>query len=67
MKREDVWSGTVVKKSRGLLDGSNLYRRVTVRTDDDRTAKVRVNRTLWKELDIGDRIVKDAGQEPYRA
>ncbi|MDF3304467.1 hypothetical protein P3H15_05470 [Rhodococcus sp. T2V] len=56
-----------MRKSRGLLDGSNLYRRVTVRTDDDRTAKVRVNRTLWKELDIGDRIVKDASQEPYRA
>ncbi|KAF0959329.1 MULTISPECIES: DUF7489 domain-containing protein [unclassified Rhodococcus (in: high G+C Gram-positive bacteria)] len=67
MKREDIWSGTVVKKSRGLLDGSNLYRRVTVRTDDDRTAKVRVNRTLWNELAVGDRVVKDAGQEPYRA
>lgn len=67
MGREDVWSGTVVKKSRGLLDGSNLYRRVTIRTDDDRTEKIRVDRALWKELNVGDRVVKDAGQEVRRA
>lgn len=67
MGREDAWSGTVVKKSRGLMDGSNLYRRVTIRTDDDRTRKVRVGRALWKELDVGDRLVKDAGQEARRA
>jgi hypothetical protein len=64
--RGDAWSGTVVKKSRGLLDGSNLYRRVTVRTDDDRTEKIRVDRALWKDLRVGDRLVKDAGGEPHR-
>jgi hypothetical protein len=67
MGREDAWSGTVVKKSRGLLDGSNLYRRVTIRTDDDRTEKIRVDRALWKELNVGDRLVKDAGQKARRA
>lgn len=67
MEREDAWSGTVVKKSRGLLDGSNLYRRVTIRTDDDRTRKIRVGRALWKELNVGDRLVKAAGQEARRA
>jgi hypothetical protein len=67
MGREDVWSGTVVKKSRGLLDGSNLYRQVTIRTDDDRKEKIRVDRALWKELKVGDRLVKDAGQEARRA
>jgi hypothetical protein len=64
---EDAWSGTVVKKSRQLLDGSNLYRRVTVRTDGDGTKKVRVDRALWKELNVGDRLVKDAGQQVRRA
>ena len=67
MGREDAWIGTVVKKSRELLDGSNLYRQVTVQTDDDRTEKVRVDRALWKELNVGDRLVKDVGQEPRRA
>ena len=67
MGREDAWSGTVVKKSWALLDGSNLYRRVSVQTDDDRVEKVRVNRALWKILNVGDRLVKDAGGEPRRA
>jgi hypothetical protein len=64
---EDDWSATVVRKSRGLLDGSNLYRRVTVRTDDGQTEKMRVARALWKELEIGDRLIKAAGEEPRRA
>lgn len=67
MGQADSWSGTVTKKSRGLMDGSNLYRRVTVRLDDDRTEKVRVDRALWDELSVGDQLVKDAGQEPRRA
>lgn len=67
MGTEDAWSGTVVKKSRGLLDGSNLYRRVTVRTDDGRTETIRVDRALWKQLDVGDRVLKEAGQQPRPA
>lgn len=67
MGRQDAWSGTVVRKSRGLLDGSNLYRRITVETDGGGTEKIRVDRSLWKELNVGDRLVKDAGQEPRRA
>ena len=64
MGREDAWSGTVVKKSRALLDGSNLYRRVTVETDAGATEKIRVERALWKELNVGDRLIKDAGRQP---
>lgn len=67
MNQDDAWTGTVVKKSRELLDGSNLYRQVTIHTDGDRTEKVRVDRALWKSLEVGDRLVKDAGQEPRRA
>lgn len=67
MAHEDAWTGTVVKKSRELLDGSNLYRQVTVQTDAGHTEKIRVGRALWKELKAGDRLVKDAGQEPRRA
>jgi hypothetical protein len=57
----DAWDGTVVKKSRGLLDGSNLYRRLHVRFPDGRVAKVRVARDLWNEVAIGDTVSKVAG------
>ncbi len=50
-----------------MLDGSNLYRRLTIRTESGKTRKVRVDRALWKELEVGDRIVKEAGQDPRRA
>lgn len=67
MGHEDAWTGTVVKKSRKLLDGSNLYRQVTVQTETGTTEKIRVDRALWKELKVGDRLVKDAGREPRPA
>ena len=63
---EDSWSGTVVKKSRALLDGSNLYRRLKVRLDDGTQRDVKVDRDVWKELEVGDRLVKPEGQNPRR-
>jgi len=67
MPLEDAWSGTVVKKSRGLLDGSNLYRRVVIRTDQNQTEKLKVARDLWDELQPGDRLVKQTGEPPRKA
>ncbi|GAB3835414.1 hypothetical protein ACFPIJ_50955 [Dactylosporangium cerinum] len=63
---ENAWSGTVAKKSRGLLDGSNLYRRLKVRLDDGTHLNVKVDRTLWSQLQVGDRVVKTAGEQPHR-
>ena len=62
----DAWSGTVVKKSRALLDGSSLHRRLKVRLDDGTERDVRVERAVWKELEVGDRLVKPAGEKPRR-
>ena len=67
MAGRDAWTGTVVKKPRVLLDGSNLYRRVEVRLDDGSTTRVRVKRALWKDLQIGDRLVKDVDADARRA
>ncbi|MGA8112806.1 MAG: hypothetical protein WCA46_03980 [Actinocatenispora sp.] len=67
MAHDDTWSGTVQKKSRGLFDGSNLYRRLTVKLDDGNSKTVRVDRALWSQLEVGDRVVKDADAEPRRA
>jgi hypothetical protein len=63
---ESAWTGTVIKKSRALLDGSNLYRRLKVRLDDGSHIKVRVDRDMWKGLKVGDRLVKRPGENPIR-
>ena len=61
---EDAWSGQVVKKTRALLDGSNLYRRLKVRLDDGREIRVRGDRDTWRRLAVGDRLVKHPGRDP---
>ncbi|MFF5288841.1 DUF7489 domain-containing protein [Paractinoplanes globisporus] len=63
---KDAWAGTVVKKSRAMLDGSNLYRRLKVRLDDGTQMDVKVGRDMWKELAVGDRLVKQQGEDPRR-
>ena len=67
MSDQSAWTGVVVKKSRDLLDGSNLYRRVTIKHGDGNEQKIRVDRALWKQIEVGDRLVKEAGQDPRRA
>ncbi|MFE2347956.1 DUF7489 domain-containing protein [Kitasatospora cineracea] len=64
--RENTWQGTVVRKSRALFDGSNLYRRLELRLDDGTLIKVKVDRDLWKQLSVGDRLVKREGEDPQR-
>ncbi|MET9021841.1 hypothetical protein ABZV93_17810 [Actinopolymorpha sp. NPDC004070] len=64
MGNDAAWTAVVVKKSRALLDGSNLYRRVTIRHDDGREEKVRVSRAVWKQVEVGSRLVKAAGEDP---
>jgi hypothetical protein len=63
---KDTWEGIVVKKSRGLMDGSNMYRRLEVRLTDGEVTKVKVDRTLWEDIEIGDVLVKDAGEDPTK-
>ena len=58
----EAWEGTVIKKSRGLLDGSNLYRRLRVRLTDGRVVTIRVDRTLWDEVAVGNTVTRVAGQ-----
>lgn len=66
MTQDHAWSGTVVKKSRALLDGSNLYRRLKVHLDDGTQLDVKVDRDLWRKLRVGDRLVKRQGENPRR-
>ena len=63
---DDAWRGTVVKKSRGLLDGSNLYRRLKVHLDDGTKLTVKVDRDTWRQIRVGDRLVKQQGENPRR-
>ncbi|MEU6853505.1 hypothetical protein ABZ901_26725 [Actinacidiphila alni] len=68
VKAGDEWQGTVVDKSRGMLDGSNMYHFVKVElADGGGTRKFRVDKGLWASLDVGDRLVKRAGEaEPVK-
>ena len=62
----DAWEGTVVKKTRGLLDGANMYRRLKIRHADGTTSKVRVDRDLWAAVSEGDVVSKAPGQRPVK-
>lgn len=64
MGNDAAWTALVVKKSRALLDGSNLYRQVTIRHDDGRGEKIRVSRDVWKQVEVGSRLVKAPGEDP---
>ncbi|WP_442305791.1 DUF7489 domain-containing protein [Streptomyces sp. 2RAF24] len=66
--QDDAWEGVVVSKSRGMLDGSNLYHFVEVRLADGEgePMKVRIGRRLWKSLDVNDRVIKRPGAEPAK-
>ncbi|MFB7247359.1 hypothetical protein ACFCYX_33430 [Streptomyces populi] len=64
---DDAWEGVVEDKSRGMLDGANMYHFVKVRRGDGRSVKVRIDRGLWKSIAVGDRIVKEPGGAPVKA
>ncbi|MGA5566369.1 DUF7489 domain-containing protein [Streptomyces platensis] len=65
--RDDSWEGIVINKSRGMLDGSNMYHFVEVRLDDGESVKVRIRRRLWKSIEVDDRIAKRPGADPAKA
>lgn len=65
--RDDSWEGVVIHKSRGMLDGSNMYHFVEIRLADGESAKVRIGRQLWKSIAVGDRIVKRPDADPAKA
>ncbi|MDQ6525176.1 hypothetical protein RB608_16265 [Nocardioides sp. LHD-245] len=56
----EAWEGVVVKKSRGLYDGANMYRRLKVRTSDGSVVKARVDRDLWDLVAVGDTVRRAA-------
>ncbi|MFI5523418.1 hypothetical protein [Streptomyces platensis] len=65
--RDDSWEGIVINKSRGMLDGSNMYHFAEVRLDDGESVKARISRRLWKSIEVDDRIVKRPGADPAKA
>ncbi|MGW0994729.1 DUF7489 domain-containing protein [Streptomyces sp. NPDC002523] len=62
----ESWEGVVTDKSRGMLDGSNMYHFVELRLADGEFVKVRIDRGLWKSIAVGDRIVKRPGDDPVK-
>ena len=66
MNSQVEWEGIVEKKSRGLYDGANMYRRLKIRLVDGSTTKVRVKRALWDSVTEGDLVSKSYGQDPVK-
>ncbi|WP_329192298.1 MULTISPECIES: DUF7489 domain-containing protein [unclassified Streptomyces] len=64
--RDDSYEGVVTDKSRGMLDGSNMYHFVEIRLTDGESVKVRIGRRLWKSIAVGDRIVKRPDADPAK-
>ncbi|MFF0269315.1 hypothetical protein [Kribbella sp. NPDC004536] len=62
----EAWTGVVVKKSRAMYDGANLYRKLEVQLDSGEVRDVKVKRDLWKSLEVGDRLSKEADADPQR-
>lgn len=62
----DSWRGTVVSKRRGLMDGSNMYRRLKIRQTDGTTKRVRVSKELWSSVEEGDIVVQTPDGELRR-
>lgn len=62
----DSWRGTVVSKRRGLMDGSNMYRRLKIRQTDGTTKRVRVSKELWAAVEEGDIVVQTPDGEIRR-
>ncbi|MFB8087433.1 hypothetical protein [Streptomyces sp. NPDC055992] len=67
MGRDDAWEGIVAHRSRGMLDGSNMYHFLEVRLVGGASVKVRVSRRFWKTVAVGDRIAKQPNADPYKA
>lgn len=64
---DDAWEGVIEDKSRGMLDGANMYHFVKLRRTDGQFVKVRIDRRLWKSIAVGDRLVKQPGGDPVKA
>lgn len=60
---DEAWEGVVTDKKRSSPDGQNMYHRVMVALSDGGVKEIRVRRTLWNTLNVGDGLVKRAGQK----
>jgi hypothetical protein len=66
--RDEAWTGVVTDRKRGIPDGQTVVFRITVSLDDGSTRNVRVRRSLYRSLDVGDHVVKHAGdRNPVKA
>ena len=61
--KDEAWEGLVTDKKRTSYDGQNMYHRVMVTIADGSVKEIRVRGGVWKTLNIGDQLVKRAGQK----
>jgi hypothetical protein len=61
--RDESWEGVITGKKRSSPDGQNMIHRVTLALSDGSSKEIHVRRRFWKELAVGDRLVKQAGDK----
>jgi hypothetical protein len=61
--KDEAWEGLVTDKKRASYDGQNMYHRVMVTLADGSVKEIGVRGGMWKTLNVGDRLVKRAGQK----
>jgi hypothetical protein len=63
---DESWEAKVLAKSRGMPDGSFLYRYIDIELTDGASKRIRVDKDLYDSVNIGDRISKQAGAGPTK-
>ncbi len=63
ISRDDEWEGVVTGKKRSSPDGQNIYHKIAVALSDGSSKEIRVRGSLWKTVDVGDHLVKRAGEK----
>ena len=59
--RDEAWAGVVTDRKRSAPDGSTVVHTITVTLGDGSSRKVRIRGSLYRSLDVGDRVIKHAG------
>ena len=66
--RNEAWAGVVTHRKRSAPDGQTVVHKITVTLNDGSTRKVRIRGSLYRSLDVGDHVIKHAGDRyPVKA
>jgi hypothetical protein len=60
-RRDEAWEGVVTGRKRAAPDGQTVVFRIAVTLNDGSLREVRVRRSLYQALEVGDHVTKRSG------